>query len=148
MTRSSAAGLKPGASAADHAGHDAGAESHEALPLRPIMQQLAADLAGFSYALWLEDYATMSQRSAAMADHTHISPEEIQRIESILGAEMAAFEEADEAVHESSTQLHEAAEARDLEGVLGRLHEVQTGCITCHTQFRERLRTDNAGGAM
>jgi len=38
----------------------------------------------------------------------------------------------------------EAARARQLDEVLMRLNEVQRGCMSCHTQFRDRLRTDAA----
>jgi hypothetical protein len=127
---------------ADHAaGHAEAHATGDALPLRPIMQQLAADLSAFSYALWVEDYDQMTARSAAMADHPHIAPEEIQRIQAELGAEMADFEEADESVHRASVALHKAADARRLDDVLLRLDEVQRGCVSCHTRFRDRLRS-------
>ena len=126
---------------AGHAAHGDG-DAHEALPLRPIMQQLGANMAGLTYALWLEDYDQMAMYADDIADHTHISEEELQRIRDELGQEMDRFLEADEAVHEASMRLHEAVEARDMDGILLQLSEVQAGCMACHTQFRERLRTD------
>lgn len=129
-------------SGAHHTPASGEANAPEALPLRPIMQRLAGDMAAFSYAMWLENYEEMEARAAAMADHTHISPDELRRIETELGPEMAAFEEADEVVHRASVALHEAAAARQLDQVLAHLGEVQSGCMSCHTQFRERLRTD------
>ncbi|HLT47001.1 MAG TPA: cytochrome c [Rubricoccaceae bacterium] len=127
--------------------HDAGHDAHggadgEALPLRPIMQQLGAAMTGFTQALWLEDYARMATFSDAIVNHPPISAEELQRIRSALGPEMDRFVAADEAVHEAALRLHEAVEARDLDAVLGRLGEVQVGCMACHAPFRERLRTD------
>lgn len=118
--------------------------AHEGLPLRAIMQRLAGDMASFSYALWLEDYDGMTAHSAAMADHPHMAPGEIRRIEATLGQDMPAFEAADEAVHQASVWLHEAARARRIDEVLEHLGEVQRGCVSCHTRFRDRLRTDTA----
>jgi len=114
----------------------------EALPLRPIMQRLAAEMAVFTQALWLENYDEMTARAAAMAEHPHIAADELQRIERVLGADLGGFEAADEAVHTALVGLQEAAESRQLDVVLDRLGEVQRGCMSCHTQFRERLRTD------
>jgi len=62
--------------------------AHESLPLRPIMQQLAGDMAGFTYAMWLQEYDVMAEHAASMASHTPLSPEEIQRIETELGPDM------------------------------------------------------------
>lgn len=126
-----------------HAGADTGA-APEALPLRPIMQRLASDMAGFSHALWLEDHAEMTARAAAMADHPHISTEEIRRIEAALGPDMPAFEEADEVVHIAAIRMQEAAAARRQDEVVTRLGEVQRGCVSCHSRFRDRLRTDRS----
>ena len=74
------------ATAHDHAAGVA----EEALPLRPIMQRLASDMAGFTYALWLEDYAAMAERAAAMAAHSTISAEENGRLQAELGPELHA----------------------------------------------------------
>lgn len=124
-----------------HAHHGEGV-SGEALPLRPIMQQLGSNMAGFIHALWIEEYAHMEEYAAAIAAHPHISEEELERIRTTLGEETAAFDAADVAVHEAAVRLHAAAEARDLDRILQELHEVQVGCMACHAQFRERLRTD------
>jgi hypothetical protein len=111
------------------------------LPLLPIMQQLGANMAGLSSALWLEDYAGMAERAGAIAEHTGISPEELHRIQTELGPQMEEFEAADEAVHEASVRMRDAAEARQLDPFLDAYVEVQRGCVSCHTRFRDRLRT-------
>ena len=117
---------------------DANAES---LPLLPIMLRMQADMAGLMHALWVESYADMSTHARAIAAHAQISAEELDRIQSELGSEMAAFEAADEAVHEASLRMQDSAEAEDLEAFLEHLATVQRGCVGCHTSFRERLRT-------
>lgn len=135
-----AAGGPPG-HAQEAAADQHGAAAGESLPLLPIMLQMAADMSGLMQALWLENYEQMSARAAALAGHAGISAEELARIEAELGPEMAAFAAADEAVHQASVRLHEAAEARELEVFLKQLAEVQRGCVDCHSRFRERLST-------
>lgn len=135
-----------GAPAAEqgHANHDAEHThpDHEAMPLLPIMLRMAAELDGLMHALWLEDYEAMTRRATGVSAHAAISIDELERIESILGAEMATFEAADEEVHQASVRLREAAEDGNLDAVLEHLAAVQNGCVGCHSRFRERLRTN------
>jgi len=116
-------------------------EDSEALPLLPIMLRMSADMGGVMQALWLEDYDAMTRSAAAVAGHAHISAAEMTRIGAELGPELAAFEAADAAVHEASVRMRNAAEARQLDAFLEHLATVQRGCVTCHSKFRERLRT-------
>lgn len=127
--------------AAAHDSSHAGAAG-QPQALRPIMQQLAAELAGLTHGLWLDDYQVMAGHAERIAGHTEIAPDEVRRIETTLGAEAPAFTAADEAVHEAALRLDAAVKARDAAAVLARLGEVQRGCVACHAQFRERLRTD------
>lgn len=113
----------------------------EGQTLLVIMRQLSVDMAAVSQGLWLEDWETMTDRSGALAAHAPIAAEEIERIHGILGGEMPAFEELDEAVHQASVRMHEAAEARDMDGFVDAFTESQRGCVSCHTRFRDRLRT-------
>lgn len=136
---SSAARAQETAEPAHAAQHEAA--DGEGPPLLPIMMQMAADMRGLLQALWLEDYEQMSARAASVVGHAGISAEERERIEAALGPEMAAFEAADEAVHQASLRMHEAAEARKLDAFVEQLAEVQRGCVGCHSRFRERLRT-------
>lgn len=117
-------------------------ESHRELPLRPIMQQLGSNLAAFTHAMLLEDYDQMALFAHEIADHAHISADEISRISEALGPQMEDFEAFDLAVHEAAERLHAATEARNLDAILQELNTMQVGCMNCHTQFRERLRTD------
>jgi hypothetical protein len=145
----------PGAEAADE--HAAAADSttvaaHDHEPsgagaaeggqaLRPIMQQLATDLAGLTTRLWVDDYAGMAEPAGRIAGHTQISADELARIKAALGAEMAGFETADAAVHDAALALRAAVEAHDSDAVVARLADVQKGCVACHSTYRERLRT-------
>lgn len=132
---------------ASPAAHAAGADAHaaaapgEGLTLLAIMRQLNLDMTAASQALWIENWDLLTARSAAMAAHAPIAPEEIERIHATLGDDMHAFEEADEAVHLALVRMHSAAEARDMPALLTAFTEAQSGCVSCHTRFRDRLRT-------
>lgn len=117
------------------------ADAAEATPqrLRPIMQQLAADFAGLSQALWMQNLPQVQRHAEAIAEHPHVAPEEMQRIQSILGGEMARFVSYDEQVHDAAVRLAEAAAQGETDEVLSELNEVQRGCVACHSEFRERL---------
>jgi len=121
--------------------HAHAASDGEGLPLLPIMQQLGTDMMVLTQALMTDDHATVATRAGAIAEHAPISQADVARIQSALGEEMHAFEELDIAVHNSSLLLHQAADAHDINAVLTHLSEVQRGCVACHQQFRERLRT-------
>ena len=122
------------------AGHSAAGEGGQAV--LPIMQRLGSEMTALTHALMTDDYATVERSAAAIAEHAPISAEELERIHAVLGSDMARFEAVDESVHVASVRLHEAARARQLDAVVQRLGEVQRGCVSCHVQFRERLRTN------
>lgn len=125
----------------DHAHADAteGAQ-HETLALRDIMRRLETVMTGVDHALWLGDFSGIRDGAAAVAEHPHVAPEEMQRIQGILGTAMARFAAADHAVHEAAVHLGQAAGQHDMTAVLQDLHAVRTGCVACHTAFRERVR--------
>lgn len=116
--------------------------AEEALPLRAIMQRLGNDITGLTHALMMDDTTQLRARSEAIAAHPHMLASEVERIRRTLGPEMADFEAADERVHHAAERLHEAALAGRPDVVADRLAEVQKGCVSCHMQFRDRLRTD------
>lgn len=114
--------------------------------LLPIMAQLGVDMTLLTQGLMREDIALMARAAEAIAHHPPISQDDIERIQRELADKWPEFERLDETVHEASVRLHEAVTgpAVDLQDVLSRLHEVQRGCVECHTAFRERLRTNPA----
>lgn len=121
-----------------HAGHGAGQEPQALLP---IMLGMSADIAGLMQAMWLDDYDGLSERARRLAEHAPISAAEIARVESVLGAEMKAFEAADAVMHSAAVRMSEAADARNIDRLLEDLAAVQRGCVACHNTFRARLRT-------
>jgi len=134
------------ASAAEQGHADHGTEhahsNQQAMPLLPIMMRMAAEMTGFVNALWLEDYEAMTRHARGISAHADISTDELERIASILDTEMEDFEAADEEVHLASVRMLEASEEEDMDSILQHLATVQSGCVACHTRFRERLRTN------
>jgi len=128
-------------------GHAAGghaAAGVEATTLLPIMQRLGSNMTALTYALMTDDRATIKEQAAAIAAHAPISEAELQRIQRVLGPDMAKFEALDESVHVASVRLHDASQTSWGAEAVDRLGEVQRGCVSCHSQFRERLRTNAA----
>jgi hypothetical protein len=128
-----------GHSATEHAAGEGG------MALLPIMQGLGSNMVALTHALMTDDHETVEKHAAEIAEHAPISGEELERIRNVLGSDMARFEAVDESVHVASVRLRDAAQARRPDQVVTRLGEVQRGCVSCHTQFRERLLTNRAG---
>lgn len=141
------------AHAGEHGGDGGAGDGHAAAhpasgdgqALLPIMRRLGSEMSALTHALMTDDLETVTRSAAAMAEHAPISAAEVERIHAALGPDVARFEAVDESVHVAAVRLHEAARARDPGRVVQRLGDVQRGCVSCHVQFRARLRTA-AGG--
>jgi cytochrome c556 len=126
----------------DSAAHGHGAEANEGETLLVIMQRLGGNMTALTHALMTDDHRTVRVQAAAIAQHAPIATHDLERIRTALGPEMTRFEAVDESVHVASVQLHDAADAGNTDAVLTSLGRVQRGCVSCHAQFRERLRTN------
>ncbi len=113
--------------------------AHESADLKTIMVGLGEDMAKLNMGLWLEDFGAVTTAATAIADHPHVSADERQRLQAILGKDFGSFAAADGAVHDQAVNLAKAATAKDLDLTVQRLAELQTGCVSCHTGFRARL---------
>ena len=126
----------------DHAAGGHASAEGEATTLLPIMQRLGSNMTALTYALMTDDREGVEKQAAAIAAHAPISATELERIQRVLGPDMAKFEAVDESVHVASVRLHDATQSSWGVGVVDRLGDVQRGCVSCHSQFRERLRTN------
>lgn len=115
--------------------------------LLAIMRGLEVDMDRVSHALWAERYDSLAAAARAVADHPKVGPEERARILGTLGERAAEFQQADVRVHDAGVELAAAAEARDEERVVRALGALQAGCVACHADFRESLRS-TAGAAV
>lgn len=116
------------------------ADDHPSGDLKTIMVALGEQMTRVQSALWVEDLRTVSEAARQVADHPHVSTEERARLQGALGSDFAAFVVADRAVHDAAVRLSEVAGSGDLDGTVRELAAVQAGCVSCHSQFRERLR--------
>lgn len=143
----SAPAAAPDTSATEHR-HEAAVTDHhpaaapgEGKTLLAIMQELGVQMTSLTHGIMTEDTALVARSAVAIAEHAPLAPEEIERIHGVLGEEMHEFERVDTEVHEASVALRDAAQAGRMNEVLDRLHQVQRGCVACHTRFRQRLLT-------
>jgi cytochrome c556 len=103
------------------------------------MAGLRADMIRLNERLWTGDFRGVAAAAESVAEHPEVSPAERVRVQSALGDEFPDFVAADRHVHHLALQLREAALREDTAEVLTSLSALQTGCIACHTAFRERL---------
>ena len=113
--------------------------AHATGDLRTIMLSLGEEMAHAQAALWREDLATVARAGRTVADHPHVSPSEMARVQATLGADFGAFVAADRDTHDAAVTLAEAAGGGDLSATVQALGAVQAGCVGCHQQFRARL---------
>lgn len=110
-------------------------------PLRPLMVELAQDMDRIATGLWHEDYDLIRQGARNIAQHPTISPKQIAEIKKALGEQFQNFVRYDKAVHHTATELVEAAEARNWSAVLDTHERLKRGCVTCHTAYRDTVRS-------
>lgn len=121
----------------EHAAH----QDQEGEALLPIMQRLGSEMLRITHALMTDDATTVAASAEAIAAHVPISADELERIRTELGDRMREFEAIDESVHVASARLRDIARDGNAQDVVAQLNVVQAGCVSCHSQFRERLRT-------
>lgn len=112
--------------------------------LKTIMAALGDEMTLVQSGLWTDNFELIATSAMKVADHPHVKDEEKQRLIKTLGDDFGAFVALDKVVHGSAVKLSEVATAKDLEGTLKELSVLQTGCVTCHTQFRARLTQTEA----
>lgn len=113
-----------------------------ALPaLFAIMAGLERDAAALSRGLWREDFGTIAEAAAAIAEHPAIPAAEGERIAAVLGPDMGRFQALDEEVHDLAQLIRERATARDLQGIADADADLRRACVQCHQEFRDRLRS-------
>jgi len=108
--------------------------------LLPIMIDLGENMNAISDGLWKEDLQAVSVAALAIAEHPRVSDSERERVQAALGTSFAEFVQGDGRVHETAMRLSEVARAGDVAATLAELTELQSGCVSCHRAFRQKLR--------
>lgn len=114
------------------------AEEHS---LKAVMKHLGMEMHHISDGLLVADYEQVARAASTISGHGHLSKEDEARIASHLGKEMVQFQNADELVHHRALELAQAAKSRSATLTAQRYGELISGCVACHAQFQERLRT-------
>ena len=108
--------------------------------LKTIMVGLGQQLHALHDGLWSEDLDAVGAAATAVAQHAKVSAEERGRVQRTLGDDFPRFAAVDRQVHDAAVAVADAAAANDMDATVGRLGAQEAGCVSCHTQFRARLR--------
>jgi len=132
-------GLSACGSAAEDAASTTPGQDNAEMTLKEIMVGLGEDSARVGDGIWVEDFEAISVAAEAIAKHPLVSDAERTSIQGVLGEDMPNFAKGDKAVHDTAMAMSEAAKAQDMALVLARNAQLQSECVACHTNFRDRL---------
>jgi len=121
---------------------DETAAQADAGALKAVMAGIAADMDSVHAGIWVEDLAQVERAATSIAGHPHVSAAERTRIQQILGADFQDFVAGDKRVHDAAVNVAAAAAANAMADVLPALGELESGCVSCHSGFRARLKSD------
>jgi len=107
--------------------------------LKEIMQGLQDDVYAIANGLFTDDMDRIAEGAAGIAHHPAIPKEQVQNMVAELGPEMPAFKAFDEQVHKLSVSIVSAAESHDRERVAADFQRLISGCLACHTSYKERV---------
>ncbi|WP_018862694.1 cytochrome c [Thioalkalivibrio sp. ALJ3] len=107
-----------------------------------VMQGLADDMNRVQSALFVEDFATVTEAAEAIADHPKPSLGERRRVLSAVGNRVSEFRGMDQQVHDTAEQLADAAREQDLDRAIRYHGRLVTECIACHSAFRDKVSSD------
>ena len=107
---------------------------------KEAMQTLDQDFRALTSAVMREEWDAMVEAAGDIAHHPRPPLAFRKRVMGILGEEASGFKAVDEDVHKGSARLLQAAERKDLEGVMRQYHRVSQGCVDCHTDYRQTIR--------
>ncbi|ADC72805.1 hypothetical protein TK90_2315 [Thioalkalivibrio sp. K90mix] len=102
-----------------------------------VMQGLADDMNRVQSALFVEDFATVTEAAEAIADHPKPSLGERRRVLSAVGSRVSEFRALDQQVHDTAEGLANAARDQDLDQSIRYHARLVNACIACHSAFRD-----------
>ena len=110
------------------------------ITLRDVMLEIGESTKIIAAGIWAEDHSMIRRGAVGVADHATPNPDQLQAIKSVLGEDMQIFVASDQLVHQLAVDLKTMADEEAPRGqILGGLHALEAGCLSCHEQFRERL---------
>lgn len=111
----------------------------DTLPLVPMMQQLLTDIQQVDHGIYKESYSVIEEGAGRISDHPVMTPEDKELVKSTLGIEMKDFVEFDMIVHHHSDSMRMAAVNEEMHEILYHYRIVQSGCVDCHSNFRDQI---------
>lgn len=116
-----------------HAGTDSDTD------LKKIMQDLQSDSALVVEGLLIDDFDSVADAAARIADHPRIPPEQVALVAAELGAQMPTFKQLDTLVHDTALSISAAAQDGDSASIAANYKSMLDGCLACHAAFRQRV---------
>jgi hypothetical protein len=115
------------------------AEPAQEPALKEIMQGLRDNVFVIADGMFADDMDRIAQGAAGIADHAPIPKAQVQRIVAELGAEMPAFKQFDDRVHELSVSIISAAESKNSQRITTDFQQLINGCLACHSSYKQRV---------
>lgn len=109
--------------------------------LLAVMNDLGKHLQDATLAIAREDWNEVATIATRIATHPEPPAPERLRILGILGDDVPAFRQNDQQVKEATEAMRNAAERADGEATIAAYAKIQTACLSCHRDFRTRIRT-------
>ncbi len=122
--------------AQDHDAH----QPAERKPLNTIMVDLGAAMNHLNEAIFKEDYTAVAKAAAEISAHPQVMPDEMAKIAKALGKDMATFKQWDHKAHMAAVEAEKAAAALKQSDVLKAHGKIMNACVSCHTQFRTKVK--------
>lgn len=107
--------------------------------LKEIMQGLRNNTVSILDALLIDDFDAVAVAANEIAHHPGIPPAQVQLVAKELGAEMPAFKQFDQQVHDLSLSILAAAKQQDRARAVADYQHMLNGCLACHAAYKERV---------
>ena len=107
--------------------------------LKKIMQDLQSDSALVVEGLLIDDFASVADAAARIANHPRIPPEQVALVAAELGAQMPTFKQLDTLVHNLALSIGAAAQEGDSASIAANYKSMLDGCLACHASYRQRV---------
>ncbi len=107
--------------------------------LKKIMQGLRNNTVSVLDGLLTDDFDAVAVAANEIAHHPSIPGAQVQLVARELGAEMPAFKQFDQQVHDLSLSILAAAEEQDRDRAVADYQQMLNGCLACHAAYKERV---------
>lgn len=107
--------------------------------LKKIMQDLRNNTVSMLDGLLTDDFDAVAVAANEIAHHPAIPGAQVQLVARELGAEMPAFKQFDQQVHDLSLSILAAAKEQDRARAVADYQHMLSGCLACHATYKERV---------